>query len=198
MTYLYEFSKKEPQQFGEVISCITGMYSFSRTITLKTYITEIASSEDIPILYRLECAKQLQEEGYPIINKLCYNMLFKFLPTPIRVEAVIYIMKIMMFKEDGLVHFCEIINDIHIETLYRFKLIQRLEKDFQEELFYFYANESSRQFIESRYNELYYRILCCQYVFRKCEEYLHVYSNDFLLRDVTLETVILVEASIKL
>jgi len=189
MTYLYEFSKKEPQQFGEVISCITGMYSFSRTITLKTYITEIASSEDIPILYRLECAKQLQEEGYPIINKLCYNMLFKFLPTPIRVEAVIYIMKIMMFKEDGLVHFCEIINDIHIETLYRFKLIQRLEKDFQEELFYFYANESSRQFIESRYNELYYRILCCQYVFRKCEEYLHVYSNDFLLNIASMPGV---------
>jgi hypothetical protein len=189
MIYLCIFLEKEAEQFGEIISSITGMYSFSRTLALKTYIKEIACCKTIPVIYRLECAKHLQDEGYPIINELCHTLSFYSLPTPIRVESIFYIMKNLTFKEDGRYHFCNIINDIHIETLYRFKLIQRLEKDFKDEIFYFYANDSSKQFVESPHNYIYYRILCCQYILQKCEEHLHPYANEFLLHVASMPEI---------
>ena len=129
MIYLCIFLEKEAEQFGEIISSITGMYSFSRTLALKTYIKEIACCKTIPVIYRLECAKHLQDEGYPIINELCHTLSFYSLPTPIRVESIFYIMKNLTFKEDGRYHFCNIINDIHIETLYRFKLMIPKDKE---------------------------------------------------------------------
>jgi hypothetical protein len=165
------------------------MYSFSRTLALKTYIKEIACCKIIPVIYRLECARHLQDEGYPIINNLCHTLSFYSLPTPIRVESIFYIMKNFTFKEDGRSHFCNIINDIHIETLYRFKLIQRLEKDFKDDIFYFYANDSSKQFVESIHNHIYYRILCCQYILQKCEDHLHPYANEFLLHVASIPEI---------
>jgi hypothetical protein len=38
--YLELYYQKEPEQFGEMISCINGMYAFSRTIMLKEYLIE--------------------------------------------------------------------------------------------------------------------------------------------------------------
>ena len=143
LQYLELFHSREIDQFGEIISCINGMYSFSRTVSLKQYIIAIAQNDSIPIIYRIDCSKNLNEEGYPFINELCKNICFIFLPTPIRVETVIYLMKnALSYKEESVKYFCDIINDIHIESLYRFKLIQSLENTFplNSELFYFYAN----------------------------------------------------------
>jgi hypothetical protein len=183
--YLEQFCKNEPDQFGELISCISGMYGFSRTIALKEYISEISRSENFPIIYRIDCAKQLGEDGYTIIHTLCTHTQFVFLPSPIRVETVIYLMKYRKteeYKKDARVFFCEIVNDIHIDPLYRFRLIQRLENDFKiTDDFYFYANEASQQFVESPYNHIVYRVICCQYIFQKCESHLFPYTNDFLL-----------------
>jgi hypothetical protein len=181
--YLELYYQKEPEQFGEMISCINGMYAFSRTIMLKEYLIEIAKNEKIPIIYRIDCSKNLNKEGYPFINQLCKHHLFIFLPTPIRVETILYLMKndTDEYKEESRQYFCEIVNDIHIESLYRFKLIQRLENHFKNELFYYYANESSRSFVDSKFNHISYRVICCQYILQKCEEYLHIFANDFLL-----------------
>jgi len=175
--------KVDPEQLGELISCINGMYSFSRTIILKQYILEIAKTEEIPLLYRIECAKSANEDGYSILNQLCKHDSFVYEPTPIRVETVMYLMKIKKeeYKESSLEYFCDIINDIHIEDLYRFKLIQSLENHFKDDLFYFYANEASRSFVAWIYNRISYRVICCQYIFQKCEQYLHIYANEFLL-----------------
>ena len=130
--YLELYYKKEPEQFGEMISCINGMYAFSRTIMLKEYLFEIAKNEKIPIIYRIDCSKNLNKEGYTFINQLCKNCLFVFLPTPIRVETILYLMKndTDEYKEESRTYFCEIVNDIHIESLYSFNLIQRLENHF--------------------------------------------------------------------
>ena len=184
LKYLILFHKTMTDQFNELISCINGMYSFSRTISLKHYIKEISLCEDIPIIYRIECARNISEEGYPIINTICKHNLFKLLPTPIRVETVFYLMKSKMdtYEKESRMYFCEIVNDISIETLYRFKLIQSLEKHFQDDLFYFYVNDSCHQFVNCSYNMYAYRVICCQYIFQKCQEYLHEYSNEFLLQ----------------
>lgn len=181
--YLELFYERDPEQFGEVISCIIGMYSFSRTIILKDYLYEISINEKIPIIYRIECSKNLNKEGYYLINQLCKNNLFNFLPTPIRVDTILYLMKNNTdeYKEESKKYFCDIVNDIHIENLYRFKLIQSLEKHFKNELFYYYANESSYNFVNSKYNNLFYRVICCQYIFQKCEDYLHIFANEILL-----------------
>jgi hypothetical protein len=76
-------------------------------------------------------------------------------------------------------------------------LIQRLENDFKIEqkknekkdneidididTFYYHANEASRRFVESPFNHIAYRVICCQYIFQKCQQHLHPYVNEFLL-----------------
>lgn len=190
LQYLELMVKVDIEQMGELISCINGMYSFSRTVVLKQYILEIANSENIPLIYRIECAKSVNEEGYSIMNTLCGHVNFVFEPTPIRVETVLYLMtKTDLYKNQAREYFCDIVNDIHIEPLYRFKLIQRLENNFKDELFYFYANEATRRFVESPYNSISYRVICCQYIFQKCEEYLHTYANEFLLQAASMPDI---------
>ena len=179
MKYLELFYQRDCDQFNELISCINGMYFFSRTNSIKEYITQIAHNEHIPLIYRIECSKNLNEDGFEIINLLCKHRLFKCLPTPIRTETVIYIMN-EKYKEESLVYFCEILNDSYIDNLYRFKLIQRLEYLFKDELFDYYIKECCYQFITCRSNHISYRVICCQYIFQKCKE-LHDFSNSFLL-----------------
>ena len=188
-TRLQYLTKVSPDQLGELISCINGMYSFSRTIALKQYILEIANTEQIPLLYRIECAKSVNEDGYSIINKLCKHSFFVYEPTPIRVETVFYLMKKEEYKESAREYFCEIVNDFHIEDLYRFKLIQRLENTFKDDLFSYYANESSKRFVESPLNHVSYRVICCQYIFQNCDEELHSFANDFLLEIASMAEI---------
>jgi len=229
LQYLELFYNRDPTQFGELISCINGMYSFSRTVSLKAYVIGIAWSSLIPIVYRIDCAKNVNDEGYPILNQLCHNPLFAFEPTPIRVETVLYLMKIglkeekekakekgakdaqvkdaqvkdaqvkdaqkyiqaeiEMYRENARNFFCEIINDVHVDCLYRFKLIQRLENDFKDDLFHYYADVASLKFVESHHNHLVYRVICCQYMFQKCDAPLHIFANEFLLHIASLPDV---------
>lgn len=217
LQYLELFYKRDPTQFSELISCINGMYSFSRTVSLKAYVIGIAWSALIPIVYRIDCAKNVNDDGYPILNQLCHNPLFAFEPTPIRVETVLYLMKIGLkeekgkekakdkekekekenekdenikkYRENARNFFCEIVNDVHVDCLYRFKLIQRLENDFKDELFHYYADVASLRFVESHHNHLVYRVICCQYMFQKCEAPLHIFANEFLLHIASLPDI---------
>jgi hypothetical protein len=226
LQYLELFYNRDPTQFGELISCINGMYSFSRTVSLKAYVIGIAWSSLIPIVYRIDCAKNVNDEGYPILNQLCHNPLFAFEPTPIRVETVLYLMKIGLkeekakeekakeekakekavkeaqkdiqvninidiqkYRENARNFFCEIVNDVHVDCLYRFKLIQRLENDFKDDLFHYYADMASLKFVESHHNHLVYRVICCQYMFQKCDAPLHIFANEFLLHIASLPDV---------
>ena len=227
LQYLELFYKRDPTQFSELISCINGMYSFSRTVSLKAYVIGIAWSALIPIVYRIDCAKNVNDDGYPILNQLCHDPLFAFEPTPIRVETVMYLMKIGLkeekgkekakekeketakdkekekekekdkdkdenikkYRENARNFFCEIVNDVHVDCLYRFKLIQRLENDFKDELFHYYADVASLKFVESHHNHLVYRVICCQYMFQKCEAPLHIFANEFLLHIASLPDI---------
>ena len=237
LQYLELFYKRDPNQFSELISCINGMYSFSRTVSLKAYVIGIAWSALIPIVYRIDCAKNVNDDGYPILNQLCHDPLFAFEPTPIRVETVMYLMKIGLkeekgkekakekeketakekekakekdtakekekekekdnekdkiiekYRENARNFFCEIVNDVHVDCLYRFKLIQRLENDFKDELFHYYADVASLKFVESHHNHLVYRVICCQYMFQKCEAPLHIFANEFLLHIASLPDI---------
>ena len=206
LQYLELFYNRDPTQFSELISCINGMYSFSRTVSLKAYVIGIAWSALIPIVYRIDCAKNVNDDGYPILNQLCHDPLFAFEPTPIRVETVLYLMKIGLkeekkekekepqedikkYRENARNFFCEIVNDVHVDCLYRFKLIQRLENDFKDDLFHYYADVAALRFVESHHNHLVYRVICCQYMFQKCDAPLHIFANEFLLHIASLPDI---------
>ena len=165
------------EEIGELISCINGMFAFSRTIVLKDYILEIAGSDVIPLIYRIDCAKTVN--NYMILNNLCRHIDFSLAPTPIRVDTVIFLMKNEEYKCDSREYFCEIVNDTQVDILYRFKLIQRLENEFKDDLFHYYANEAAKRFVDYRYNNISFRVICCQYLFQKCNE--HLKANQFLL-----------------
>lgn len=188
LQYLELFYQKESQQFGEIISCLNGMYSFSQTESLKHYLIEIITDQKIPIIFQIECARNLNKEGYFYLNQLCQLKDFIHLPTPIRVDVILYLIQYTkendIYKVETLQYFCDIINDNQIENLYRLRLIQKIDTLFEtkSELFYYFSNESSYQFIYNDRNHIYYRIICCQYIFEKCENYLHIDANELLIR----------------
>lgn len=184
--YLYLYLEKDKEQFGELISCLCGMYSFSRTISLKEYIKAISNSNYIPIIYRIECCKNLDKEGFLIINEICKNENFKLLPTPIRAETVIYLMKHPDYNESSRNYFTEITNDQFIDCIYRFKLIQQLENYFKEELFYFYIDYITTKFLENENNQIFIKVICCQYMFQKCSQTLFNFINNFLITTASM------------
>ena len=222
LLYLLLFHEQEPEQFGEIVSCITGMLAFSRTVSLKQYVTAIARHDEVPLLHRIDCARSLDDTGYDILVELCRSVDFVFLPTPIRVDTVRHLMKFGIptkpkelarpnpYRLEAREFFCSIVNDVHIECLFRFRLIQSLEHVFPNAVnpattttttnpvttttnpatpasppvdsdFYFYANEASRLFVQSPYNYISYRVIACQYIFQKCEPPLYPLASEFLL-----------------
>ncbi len=194
--------------FGEVISRLNGMYFFSKTKTIEDYLNEICKNKDIDISYRIECSKNLEENGFKYINNM-FSMeieTIKSLSTPIIIDTVLFLMKSQEFKEQSRNYFCNIINDPSIEELYRFKTIQKLESTFQinktsvplrmqrkksfeikeknTEMFIYYAKEACIRFINQQRNTFTYRILACQYLFEKCninDQELIEFIENFLL-----------------
>jgi hypothetical protein len=192
---LKECYKENPDDFAELISSIIGMYFFSKTINLFEYLNEICQDRDFPVLYRIECAKSLGEIGYKHINQIItfdYEQL-RLLPTPIIVDTVIYLMKGTDYRNEAREHFINIIIDKSIDTLYRFRTIQSLERHFNndKESFMFYALDSCTKFLE---NELTfsYRIIMSQYILEKCNPSHDVvmFVESFLIKaieDTTLD-----------
>jgi hypothetical protein len=178
--------------FGEVISKFIGMYFFSKTKNIEEYISEIAKTITIDISYRIECAKNLEENGYKYINNMFENeeLNIKSLSTPVRIDTLLFLMKSKEYKEQSRNYFCSIINDFSIEELYRFRTIQKLESTFEInktaiplkiqrkkkieikennlDMFIYYAKEACLRFLKEERNTFSYRILSCQYLFEKC------------------------------
>jgi hypothetical protein len=168
-------------EIGELISTIVGMYFFSRTKRLKEYIMGITSVNDIPIIYRIECAKSLRQDddekdddiGFFQVNKMFEDEELELskLPTPMRVDTVFFLMKSQKYSEKAREYFCRIIGDKSLDILYRFKTIQSLENKFTslKELFLYYAREATERFINDTSNFYTYRVIACQYLFEKCD-----------------------------
>lgn len=187
---LVAYYQKEGEQVSELLASIIGMYFFSKTKNLKEYLCNICTLTNIPVSYRIECAKNLDRyEGCVYIDRMFINEKNEIaaLPTPIRVDAVIFLMKSGSFQESALSHFCNIILDSTIETLYRYRTIQSLERHFskEKESFLFYARESCIRFMRDEPLFL-YRVLVCQYILEKCEpdDAMIESAETFLLKTV--------------
>jgi len=198
VSYLERYNRVKPDEIGEVISSIIGMYIFSKTIVLREYLIDICKLETIDIKNRLECAKALcdlenkEMHGYDIINNMFtleyYNL--SKLSTPLIVDVVMFLMDCEKYKFNSRCYFIDIISDSSIEELYRLKLIQSLEIKFkmdksslplrmakrtkdatneQKENFLYFARESCVSFIKNNRNTFTYRVIACQYLLEKCE-----------------------------
>jgi len=137
--YLSVYNKLNPNEIGELISSIIGMYMFSKTVVLKEYVKYICEMKDIDIKNRIECAKSLcdldskETEGYDYINRMFVNEIseLKKLSTPLRVDIVMFLMESNIYRYNSKCYFIDIITDNSIEELYRLKLIQSLEIKFK-------------------------------------------------------------------
>lgn len=169
---LVSYYKTDGEAIGELISCIVGMYFFSKTKNLAEYIQAITALTEIPIIYRIDSAKQLDGD-------VRYTLLFNLfntewsavneLPTPLRVSSIIYLMKSQQYEKESSGFFGIILSDQSIDVIYRFRMIQSLEQHFKEDRFLFYARQACQQFIENEKNAYTYRAIACQYMFEKCD-----------------------------
>lgn len=138
--YLSIYNKLNPDEIGELVNSIIGMYMFSKTFVLKEYIKYICEMKDIDIKNRIECAKSLcdietkETEGYDYINRMFINEITELnkLSTPLRVDIVMFLMDSKVHRYNSKCYFIDnIIRDHSIEELYRLKLIQSLEVKFK-------------------------------------------------------------------
>lgn len=168
---LEKYYEKENETLGELISCIIGMFFFSKTNNLREYLSSICTFRKIPIIYRIESAKSL-ENGYTYINMMFEEESNELsnLPTPVRVDTVLFLMDSNDFMDQSREYFCKIISDMTIEDLYRYRTIQRLENKFSDnkDKFIFFAREASKRFLRNQRNLYSYRVLAGQYLLEKC------------------------------
>ena len=184
---LSSYYRKEGGEVGELISCIIGMYFFSKTKNLLEYVHAIADHRDIPLTYRIECAKNV-DNGFHHLNNMFTeeDAEMSLLPTPVRVDAVLFLARSDQFKENAREYFCRIVLDTTIDSLYRYRTIQSLERQIKtKESFLYYAKESCTRFMRTE-PTFTYRVIACQYLLEKCEP-----SADLVLE---IETLLLTTA----
>lgn len=191
LLYLSKYYELENDAVGELISAIIGMYFFSKTKNLSEYIKSICTLSMLPINYRIECAKNLDNgEGFSYLNNMfsLEKNKLKELPTPVRIDTVLFLMDSDDFKEETLEYFCDIIGDISIDELYRFRTIQSLENKFgvdsnsaplrdskkkkevkDKDKFIYFSKEAATRYMKNKRNSFTYRVLSCQYLLEKCE-----------------------------
>lgn len=170
---LVAYYQEEGDQVGELISCIVGMSTFSRTKCLREYVTAMVADQRLPLVYRLESAKQIDEDSrFDIVQSFFEREAseMRLLSTPIRLSAVIFLMQSDRHRQPSLESFCEIILDQQIELSFRFRSIQTLEHHIADrrERFLFYAGESAWRFFLEEPNSA-YRVIAAQYMFEVCE-----------------------------
>ena len=169
--YLLLYLEEEPDQFGELLSCIMGMYSFSRTIALKYYIMKMIDSKAIPLVHRIECAKTLDVDGVCYLDDLCTEMIKSDIPTPIRTDTIIYFMqrKETVYHEKACNQLCILVTDQHLESLYRLKVLQSIEHRIDKQYATFYMEKALVCFMNHAPTVLFYRVVCAQYICQKCK-----------------------------
>ena len=167
------YYQEEGDQVGELISCIVGMSTFSRTKCLREYVAAMVADQRLPLVYRLESAKQIDDDSrYDIVQSFFEreSSEMRRLSTPIRLSAVVFLMQSDQHRQPSLEYFCEIILDQQIELSFRFRSIQTLEHHVagRREQFLFYAGESAWRFFCEEPNSA-YRVIAAQYMFELCE-----------------------------
>lgn len=166
-----KFAKADPEQLCELISCITSLYYFSKTTRVEKYLISLCDIREIPLIYRVDCAKNLEPVGYDQI----YNMFqeeseeIKKMTISSQLDMITCLMPSDTYQEFCNDYFCKFVNNNTLEDLYRIKIIQSLEGKLTQQKFLYYATNACFAFLRNEKNTYTYRTLCCQYLLVKCE-----------------------------
>lgn len=175
LDFLIKCYKENPDDIHEVINIITNMYFFSNTSGLKNYMIAICSQRELPIILRLECAKNVTEESWNLIHDIFKQEepSIDKLETPTKIENVIFYMQsqVEIHQQNALKYFLKLIGDHKIEDIVRLKVIQSLEGKIQTpEVFKHYTQVSTLHYIADKINSDNFRIVACQYILEKNPE----------------------------
>ena len=193
---LENYYKNKREETIEIINKIAGIYHFSGSKILESFLFAICDKEcNISVCLKLESAKSIHffnndnENGYIALECVCKQMID--LPTPCKIEAICMLMKSDMFKNKCKEYFCFLINDYNIECNFRYKTILSLEKQSIKNKDY-YLKESCISFLDRETNAITHRILSSQYLLQKCNLDLYIkelVENILLLfaNDVNLQ-----------
>lgn len=166
-----KFAMSDPEQLCELISCITSLYYFSRTTRVEKYLISLCDIRDIPLIYRVDCAKNLDPIGYDQLYKMFQEEgeEIKKMTISSQLDMLTSLMTSDTYQEFCNDYFCKFINNNALEDVYRIKIIQSLEGKFTQEKFFYYATNACFAFLRNENNTYTYRTLCCQYLLVKCE-----------------------------
>lgn len=185
----------------DIIQTISSMYQLSGTKILETYLYEICTNDqllDLIPFIKFEAVKGLlgfeelifegidedelelinqrnikrKNNGYIALDILCNNSQFIELPTPCKYEAIIMLMFSGQYLENCSKYFSTFINNIDIDSDYRYKCIISLEnkKDYENNFIPnkdYYIEYGMYIFLNNNSNLINYRILSGQYLLQK-------------------------------
>ena len=183
----------------ELLAGLMGMYQFAQTKALADYLEAISQLHVVPMTSRIDCAKSLpSSDAYRLVSDLISLDDFRTLPTPVRVDVLMYLSDSPVHRGLARDELKRILLDSTLDPLFRYKVILGVETHFlstvtvvsrrrrraapraelaptseetekKKEAFLEMAPELCLQFLGHTPTDLAYRVLACQYLFEKCQ-----------------------------
>ena len=159
--------EKGGDEVNEIISRLAGMYTLSPVRRLETYLLAICNS-NLPGCLKIPLASSLCEghstQGFATLNQVLSSNT-RDAPTPLRIEAVKYLMEASAFTGDAEQHFNEIVNDQSIDGPFRYRAVLSLESlPIDEKRCNKLAENITLYFFRNTENDVSLRILAGQYL----------------------------------
>lgn len=183
--FLENLYQENPNLCMERINKIVAIYMFSKVALLEEYLYEIVMNSSLPIELKAEAAKALvhhgsdetDERSYKCLNYVC-NVGLK--STSIYSEFIILLMLGGLYVEESKTYFDKILNNQRLNCVFRYKTLISLEKIEDKG----YINHGMLTMISNKANDIYYRILACQYMMSNKYSYEDVSKH---LKDIALD-----------
>jgi len=140
------------------------MYELSSISLIEEFIVAICETSNINSIIKTECGKCLcnkDNEFAVVLYKVIVNN--DDLSIPYRVDTILFLMNTNKLREECLIEFMKITNDITLDDYFRYKNIINIEKLSIQHRHY-YIEKCMMFFIFNENNTIRYRILSAQYI----------------------------------
>lgn len=172
---------KEPDNVPELINRFGIGYQISRTTLIKSFLIKLGENQLLTPFQRSLAIQALlmNDENDPVAFRLINNCLLYDLPAVYRIDLIRILMNAVEYKQQATTYLEQFISDDKLSCSYRYKIILSLK---DKKIAFLYAG--LKKFISNDKNDLYYRILGCQYLLsekqeqRVCEEFLVSIVSD--------------------
>jgi hypothetical protein len=175
------YYRKKTDEISEFLKRLVNIFTMSSSRLIQEYIGEIIIKSRIPIIIRLELAKDLAfckdtDDCFMPLAVMCGIMDEDDITTIKKIEAVCVLMRCRTYRDLSLLYFLRIIGSPSIDCVYRYKTILSLktkydmrkvwvekeEKDRLDKDLEFFESESLKYFLKDDKNIPTMRILAAQ------------------------------------